>query len=514
LEVFALANKGLIVPKRKKMEGKLKKKNVQRRNIIVALSFIIIVVAAFFIYKNFSAKNDKAEVIDKSIAVLPFVNMSNDKNQEYFSDGLSEELLNLLSKTSELKVIGRTSSFSFKGKNEDLRIIAEKLGVAHILEGSVRKDGNKIRVTAQLIRATDGSHLWSEAYDRDLEGIFKLQDEIAFEIVKQLKLKLIPVRASIAAPINTESYNLLLQGNFFAAKRDSVNVAKAVEFYRQALAIDSSNARVWAVLADGLMIQATWKWIDTNEGYEKVRKAATKAIDLNGNSAEAHKVLGDMKLNYDWDWEGAETEFRKALTSEPQNPDVLRSMGALARTLGRLDESLRLIKQSIALDPVKSITYLHLGFQQIYANHLEDAILTYKKILELNPQFPMAHTNLGEVYLLQGKPDKALTEIQQELSKRGKGFGLAMAYRALQRQKEAEEALRDYIAEFQGTSMYMIAEIYAFFGDKNKAFEWLEKAYTGRDVRLTWLKGDPLLKNLEGDPRHEAFMKKMNLPLD
>jgi len=176
MEVFALTNDGLFVPKRNKMEGKLKKKNLQKRNIITALSLIIIVASAFFIYKNFFVNNNKAEVIDKSIAVLPFVDMSASKDQEYFSDGLSEELLNLLAKIPALKVIGRTSSFSFKGKDEDLRSIAQKLEVAHILEGSVRKDGNKIRVTAQLIRATDGSHLWSETYNRDLEGIFKLQD--------------------------------------------------------------------------------------------------------------------------------------------------------------------------------------------------------------------------------------------------------------------------------------------------------------------------------------------------
>src|SRR6188474_2105163 len=233
MEVFALTNEGLFVPQRKKMQGKLKKKNVQRRNIIAALSLLIIVAAIFFINKN-----DK--VSDKSIAVLPFADMSAGKDQEYFSDGLSEELINLLAKIPELKVIGRTSSFSFKGKNEDLRSIAQKLGVSNILEGSVRKDGNKIRVTAQLIRAGDGSHLWSDSYDRDLEAIFKLQDEIAKEVVQQLKLKLIDIPSSISSGTgNIEAYNLVLQGNYFFDKLDKDNVAKAVDFYNRALAIDS-----------------------------------------------------------------------------------------------------------------------------------------------------------------------------------------------------------------------------------------------------------------------------------
>jgi TolB-like protein/Tfp pilus assembly protein PilF len=513
IEIFALTNDDFPVPKRSMMDGKLKKKNFRKRNIIVSVSFILLAVAAFIIYNKYFINNNDAG-IDKSIAVLPFVDMSAGKDQEYFSDGLSEELLNLLSKISELKVIGRTSSFSFKGKNEDLRSIARKLGVAHILEGSVRKDGNKIRVTAQLIRATDGSHLWSETYDRDLAAIFKLQDDIARAVVKQLKLKLLPPTAKTDASINTESYNLMLQGNYLAEKRDKVNTAKAIDLYLQALTIDSLDHRLWAALAHGLSIQASWGWVNPHEGYEKVRNAATKSISLEENQAEAHRIIGDMKMYYDWDWEGAENEFNKALNLEPRNPDLLRSMGSLTRILGRLDESFRWLKKSIDLDPLKPITYFHLGFQQIYAAHFEEAIVTYKKILELSPQFPGAHTYLSEVYLLQGKPDKALTEIQQELSKRRKGFGLAVAYSALQRQKEAEDALRDYIAEFQRTDMYMIAETYAFFGEKNKAFEWLEKAYNGRDVRLTWVKGDPLLKNLYNDPRYNAFLKKMNLPLD
>lgn len=514
IEVFALANDGFPVPKRSMMEGKLKKRNFQKRNIIAALSFILLVVTVFFIYKYFFAKNDKAEVSDKSIAVLPFVDMSAGKDQEYFSDGLSEELLNLLSKIPELKVIGRTSSFSFKGKNEDLRIIGEKLDVAHILEGSVQKDGNKIRVTAQLIRTADGFHLWSEKYDRDLEGIFKLQDEIAGAVVNQLKLKLLTSTANTASSINTEVYNLILQGDYFIAKRDKVSLAIALDFYLKALAIDSLNARSWAAVAECYNLQSNWGWIDRTQGKEKASQAAIKSIELNNNQAKGRKVLGAIKV-YHYDWAGAEAEYKKALEIEPGNADVLRILGFLYRCLGRFDEAIQLTRQSIALDPVQSITYFNFGQLLYHANHLEEAIAAYKKVLELNPQFPRAHIFLGKVYLLQGKPDWALAEMVQETGEEAwKNFGLILAYQALSHKKETDTLLQDYLLRFQKENKYQIAEIYAFRGEKNKAFEYLEKAYIGMEGRLNYLKGDPLLKNLEGDPRYKAFLKKMNLPVN
>ena len=512
MEVFALTNEGLFVPQRRKMEGKLKQKNVQKRNLIAALSFIVLIVAAFFIYKNFFAKNDK--VADKSIAVLPFVDMSAGKDQEYFSDGLSEELLNLLAKIPELKVIGRTSSFSFKGKNEDLRSIAQKLGVAHLLEGSVRKDGNKIRVTAQLIRATDGSHLWSESYDRDLDSLFKLQDEIAVAVVKQLKLKLLAVPSSATTSANIEVHNLILQGNYFFDKLDKENIAKALDFYFQALAIDSLDARLWGVIARTYSRQSWQNYIEQNEGYEKARKAAAKAIALGDNMAEGYSVLAGVEYYHDFDWAKAEATYQKALSLEPGNAEVLRSLGGLASALGHWDESLQYFKQSLAIDPLKVVTYITKGATLTSTNRLEEAIVSYKKILELNPQFQRAHMYLGRVYLLQDKPEMALAEMQQETMEVFKRFGLALAYHALGHRKEADEALTNYIGNYQNDWAYLIAEIYAFRGEKDKAFEWLEKAYAKKDSWLIWLKGDPLLKNLEGDPRHTVFLKKMNLPID
>ena len=514
LEVFALTNEGLFVPQRKNMEGKLKNKNVRKRNGIAALSFILLIVVAFFIYKNFFNKNDKAKVADKSIAVLPFVDMSAGKDQEYFSDGLSEELLNLLAKIPELKVIGRTSSFSFKGKNEDLRNIAQKLGVTHILEGSVRKDGNKIRVTVQLIRATDGTHLWSETYDRDLEGIFKLQDEIAGAVVKQLKLKLLTVPSSTATSSNIEVHNLVLQGNYFFDKLDRENVAKALNFYFQALAIDSLDARVWGVLARTYSRQAWQNYVDRNEAYEKARKAAAKVIILNDKLAISYQLLGDIKMNHDFDWDGADADFQNAHRLEPGNADVLNDMGVLSAILDDREEAIRLFKQALALDPLQLIFYSDLGNTLTYSNHLEEAIVQFNKILELNPQFQRAHLYLGRIYLLQGKPELALAEMQQENMEIFKRFGLALAFHALGRKKEADEELTNFITLYQNDWAFLIAEIYAFRGAKDSAFEWLEKAYQRKDPWLTWFNGDPFLKNLESDPRHKTLLKKMKLPVD
>jgi TolB-like protein/class 3 adenylate cyclase len=512
MEVFALTNEGLFIPQRKKMEGKLKKKNVRKRNIIAALSFIIIVVASFFIYKNFFAKNDSAS--DKSIAVLPFVDMSAAKDQEYFSDGLSEELLNLLAKIPELKVIGRTSSFSFKGKNEDLRSISQKLGVAHILEGSVRKDGNKIRVTAQLIRATDGTHLWSETYDRDLDSLFKLQDEIAGAVVMQLKLKLLTAPSSAASSSNIEVHNLILQGNYFYDKLDKDNVAKAIDFYNQALIIDSNDARAWGKLANAISRQSWQNYIDQNTGYEKARHAALKSISLDSKLAIGYIELADINLYHDFDWRGAEQGYQKALSLEPGNSEIIYGIGDLYQGIGRLEEAVSYAKQTIVLDPLKPLYHMNLGSVLTYAGQLKEGILSYTKALELDPRFQRAHIYQGRNYLLLGKVDLALKEMQQENNELFKSFGLALAYHALGRKKEADETLEEFTDKYQNDWSYLIAELYAFRNEKDAAFIWLEKAYNKKDSWLYWFKGDPLLKNLKNDPRHNVFLKKMNLPPD
>lgn len=512
IEVFAVTNEGLFVPQRKKMEGKLKKKNHQSRNIIIALSLTLMAVAAFIIYKNYFA--DKNKVVDKSIAVLPFVDMSAGKDQEYFSDGLSEELLNLLAKIPELKVIGRTSSFSFKGKNEDLRTIAQKLGVAHILEGSVRKDGNRIRVTAQLIRARDGSHLWSETFNRELDSLFKIQDEIAGTVVKHLKLKLLTTPSGGHISSNMEVHNLILQGNYFFDKLDKDNVAKAVEFYNKALAIDSNDARAWGKLANALSRQSWQNYIDQSTGYEKARQAALKAISLDNTYATGYLELADIKTYHDFDWNGAKEAYQMALSLEPGNAEIVNGLGDAHQSVGLLKEAEQFYRKSILLDPLRPIVHMNLGNTLTSTGRYKEAIASFKKALEINPQFQRAHMYQGRNYLLMGKPDLALKEMEIENVEIFKVFGLALAYHALGQKQEADKKLKEFKEKYQNNWSYLLAQLHAFRNEKDEAFAWLETAYNKKDSWLFWVKSDQLLKNLKTDPRYKAFLVKMNLPTD
>jgi len=525
VRIFQVKAEGITTPAPVVTTGNKKviyKTGLYKRILLLAVGFVIIITAAYFIYTYFqkntkgSISNISEETVDKSIAVLPFVNMSDDKEQEYFSDGLSEELLNLLAKIPELKVIGRTSSFAFKGKNEDLRSIAQKLGVAHLLEGSVRKDGNKIRVTAQLIKASDGSQLWRDSYDRDLKGIFQLQDEIAKIVVQQLKLKLLETTSvKVSGTENVEAYNLILQGNYAFDKLDKENVAKAVDFYTQAIAIDSTNARAWGKLANAISRQAWQNYIDRIAGREKARIAAMKSIELNKNLAIGYLELGDLKLYQDFDWKGAEESYQKALSLEPENPDVLYSIGGgLYFAIGRWKESIELMKKCIELDPLRPIGHLNLGNILTHAGRPEEAIAYFKKTLDLNPQFQRAHMYLGRNYLLLGKTELALKEMQQENLEVFRTFGMALAYHAMGKKKEADDALKDFTDRFQNDWNYLLAELYAYRGEKDKAFMWLENAYDKKDGWLVFLKGDPLLKNLKDDIGYKTFMKKMNLTFD
>ena len=514
MEVFALANPGFVVPKREEMQGKLKdQKNKGILKWTIAIAFIM--VLSFALWYFLSQKKTENAIIEKSIAVLPFVNISNDQQQEYFSDGLSEELLNLLAKIPELKVIGRTSSFSFKGKNEDLRSIAQKLGVAHILEGSVRKDGNKIRVTAQLIKATDGSHMWSETYDRDLNGIFQLQDEIANAVVQELKLKLLNVpSANVSGTRNIEAYNLILQGNYFYDKLDKESVAKAVEFYYKALAIDSTDARAWVCLTNAISRQSWQNYIDQTTGYEKARQTALKAIALDPTYAPGFSELADIKQYYDFDWKGAEKDYQTALSIDPSNADILNSFGDVLHAQGHYREAEQYHRKALELNPLKPLLYMSLASDLSYPGKFAEAIPYYKKVLELDPQYQRARLYIGRNYIMMGKPELALEEIQKENMEVFKNFGLAIIYFSLNRKKEADEKLSEFIEKYQDHWRYLIAQLYAFRNEKEEAFKWLESAYDHRDSWLWWIKNDPWLKNIQHDLRYKTFMKKMNLPLD
>ena len=448
-----------------------------------------------------------------SIAVLPFADMSAGKDQQYFADGLAEELLNALAQIPELRVAARTSSFQFKGKNEDPRTIGQKLDVATILEGTVRKDGRHVRITAELVKVADGFDLWSHTYDRELNDIFAVQDDIAREVLSALKVRLLGKVGTSAAPSggNSEAYDLYLQGKYLAARRNQEDLEKAVSYYERALRLDADDAHAWVGLADAHSAQADLGFVPVDEGYRKAREEAKKALAIDPNLPEAHATLGWIRASYDWDWSGATTMYKRALELEPGNAAVIRRAGALDGTLGRFDEAVRLDRRAAELDPLNVSARNNLGLHELYVGRMDKAEAAFRKALELNPDYPSAHMFIGRIDLQRSNPTAALEEMEREKDAFWHRYGLALAYYALGRTKEADSALREFVDKDREDGAFQIAEIYAFRGEKDEAFRWLERAYAQRDGGLSELKGDPLLRKLENDPRYAAFLNKMHL---
>jgi TolB-like protein/tRNA A-37 threonylcarbamoyl transferase component Bud32/lipoprotein NlpI len=487
------------------------------------VALVLILVAVFWLGRERKAPDEakapmpkaivSAQTGQTAIAVLPFADMSQEKDQEYFSDGLTEELLNVLAKNPKLQVTSRTSAFSFKGKEVDIKTIAQKLNVTHVLEGSVRKAGNELRITAQLIRVSTDSHLWSQTYDRQMENIFAVQDDIAASVARALKVALEGGQTPRAQQTNPEAYNAYLQGRYFLDRRNKEDLEKAIGYYQRALQIDPNYARAWAGLSETHSRQADTGYVSTHEGYGKAREEVQKALKLDPNLAEAHAVLGVIKRNYDWDWTGADASYKRALELEPGNATVVRGAAWLAFTLGRLDEAITLDRRAIALDPLNVPALNYLGLHSYYAGRLEQAEAAYRKLLELRPQYPGAHNGLCQIYVVQSNPPAALAEIQRETEPSWRLYGLVMAYHSAGKKKEADAVLAEFIGKYHEGFAFQIAEIYAYRGETDKAFEWLERAYRQHDGGLTWIKGDPLLRSLERDPRYTAFLEKMKLPL-
>jgi serine/threonine protein kinase/Tfp pilus assembly protein PilF len=453
-----------------------------------------------------------AAATDKSIAVLPFVDMSEKKDQEYLSDGLAEELIDLLAKVPQLHVIARTSSFSFKGKSDDIPTIARKLNVANILEGSVRKSGTRLRVVTRLIRADSGQDIWSETYDQELKDVFKLQDQLAGAVVAALKVHLLASQqlSSTHRTENTEAYNQYLLGRQFADRETLDDWRRAIKAYRKAIELDPDFAAAYAGLSIAEFEEADQTGDDA--GYDRAMASAEKAVALAPEQAEGYAARGTLRDIVTWDWTGADADVQKALALDPGNSRVQESYGNLLADLGRLPEAIAADKKAIELDPLSSFTWEQLAWHFIEEGQLAAAHDATERGLEISPDNRFGLYNLGRVQLLEGKVSEATATFRKENADDFRLTGISMAAHSLGHAQESQQALEELIAKYSQRSAYEVAEVYAWRREKDKAFEWLHRAYRQRDTSLTFVKFDPILAALHSDPRFVAFLRKMKLP--
>jgi TolB-like protein/Tfp pilus assembly protein PilF len=450
-----------------------------------------------------------AEVSDKSIAVLPFVNMSDDPGNEYFSDGISEEILNLLAKVPELRVISRSSAFSFKGRNLDVPTMAARLNVEHVLEGSVRKSGNQLRITAQLIEVVSDTHLWSETFDRELRSVFAIQDEIAAAVVDALKITLLgkELKATETSP---EAYALYLQGRHFFNQGTAESSRQAETRLKQALEIDPGFAPAWTELGNIYRDRADYFGIRSfDEGSELAHDAIQQALAIDPQNGRAYAVLASVEFYFDWDFTTAFQHQQQALALDPGDALILVVAADIHSDLGRFDEAIDLHRQSIVLDPVSYVGHRNLGWTLYFAHRLEEAANSLQIAISLSPGGILSHYLLGNVLLAQGDTPAALVAMEQETSDAFRLAGRAIVQHALGDAGASDAALQALIEKHAAFGASQIAEVYAFRGGVDNAFEWLEQAYDNRDSGLPVILGNPLFANLHSDPRWEAFLAKM-----
>ena len=487
--------------------------------MVVVPTLAVVAVAATAGHFWFSPKKATVPPLTAdSIAVLPFADVSPGKDQEYFSDGLSEQLIHELAKVSGLKVVGRSSAFQFKGKNEDLRNVGHRLGVASVLEGSVRREGNHVRITAELVKVDDGFQLWSQSYDRQINDIFAVQDEIARAATVAIQPKLLGSGQALPSTVplhsvNPEAYQAYLQANYFWGRGTGEgDVTKALAYADQAIRLDEKYAPAWALRASVLNAMAESGLADVTDGFRKARDDAERSIALDPSSASAYLALARTQIYHDWDWDTANTCLEKAATLEPGNAEVFRARSYLARALGNLDEAVKLYEQAVPLDPLRANSHLGLGYLLYMAGRFKDGQASLEKALDLNPQAAFAHADLSKILLAEGKPQQALAEIEKEPNDWEKLTDQAMIYHALGREQDSNSALAELRAKHRNDSAYQIAEVYAFRSESGKSFEWLERAYKQRDAGLPDIKVDPVFSSLRRDTRYIELLKQLRLP--
>jgi TolB-like protein/DNA-binding winged helix-turn-helix (wHTH) protein len=452
---------------------------------------------------------------EKSIAVLPFADLSEKHDQEYFADGMAEEVIDRLTSIPSLKVIGRTSSFQFKGKNQDLRTVGGALGARYVVEGSVRRSVDQVRVTAQLIDTEDGSHLWSHTYDEPVRDVVSVQDQIAAGLVSalQLSLELETYEGGRHSFKSSEAFDLYLRGAHARLDgSDRAGTEAAVAYLERAVDLEPDAVLAVEELAWAQANLAEMSYTEPRQGFERARQLAQRALALDPRSSDAHLILSGVHLVYDWDWAAAEHEAQEALRVQPKDPYALLELARVDEALGRWEEGIRLAQALLALDPFDPGLHLLLSNFRAANGELGAAEAELRTMLQISPTFGEGHYDLGSVLLLERKRQDALAEMQQEQTPSSRDAGLAMAYHVLGRHAESDAALA--AAKQEGALGYAseIAGAYAYRGENDQAFAWLERAYRQKDPGLYLTKVDAVLARLKSDPRYAAFLRKMNLP--
>lgn len=445
---------------------------------------------------------------EKSIAVLSFQDMSQDKDQEYLSDGIAEELLNLLARVPKLRVISRSSAFSYKGKDIKLAQVAEELNVAHILEGSVRKAGNRVRITVQLIEARTDTHLWSQTYDRTLDDIFAIQDEIAATVVEQLKITLLGAVPKVQET-DPETYTLSLQARHLAGRGTAEGYELSFALYKQALALDPGYAVAWMGLANVYDGQIGMGLLPADEGSALVLAATEKALLIDPDFAYAVASLGWIAMIYDNDLAAAARHFARALALEPTSPSIIGQAATLMATLGRLEQAIALFRDEITRNPLGSVGYTNLGIAYYNAGRWDEAIAASQTALRLSPGYACAHMVIGASLLLKGEPETALAAMQQEEFEFCRLLGLTIVHHALGQTKASDAVLAELIAKYEQVFAYDIAYVLAYRNEVDRAFEWLDKTLEYSDTRYPGVVTEPMFTNIHSDPRWTGYVERV-----
>jgi len=457
------------------------------------------------------------EILEKSIAVLPLVNTSGDPSNEYFSDGLSEELIAVLAKIPELKVIGRSSSFFFKGKSNDSAAIGQKLGVANLIEGSVRKQGDRVRIVAELISAADGRSLWSETYDRQLKDVFAVQEEIAKAVAEQMKVRLLGEKTrSDAVPSNQNpaAHNAVLQSDFYFQQQTAESIQKAISFAQEAVRLDPNYALAYAKLSQAWrQYGASFATANTEKAYEEARLAAEKAASLAPDLVEVRKAIGWIWMTPALDFRAAEKEFRRALELSPGDAGAKNALSYSLMAQGRFAEAEQTCREAILLDPLVTVLWYNLGRLAVAAGRYQDADESFRKGLEIQPHAARFHTYLSTLDILLKNPTAALQQAQLEPDAFWREYALTLIQQTQPDRSAADTALRNFSTTYASNGAYQIAVVHALRKEPDEMFRWLDNAYATHDSGLSQLDITPFVFEYHDDPRFVALCQKLGVQL-